>query len=351
MQTKFQTEIRAIHRSDIKNAPYNPRIHGKHAQQAVKDNIKRHGLMSTLTWNERTGNLVGGHMRLKQLDALESKTKGDYTLSVSVVNLSDKEEKEQNIFLNSTKVQGEYDVTALAELMQDLDTVAAGLDSIDFGSPEIDSMFGDVEKPEKKTAREWVPDLIFESNNSFDIPTLKLSHCAKQVGNPFVPYGYNSRDAKNIGTYHFYVDDYRFNAIWDNPTKIINSGCSGIVEPNLSLFDTTPIAYGIHLIYKKRWIARYLQSFGIGVFVDLNVSYKFSEYNVLGVPVGWHSFATRGYSDRIEGLEKELALARAISNGSDNFTFIVYGGGKKVKEVANSENITYIEQVMTDKNR
>lgn len=68
----YETEV--ISRSQIKNAPYNPRIMGKEAKARLKRNISQHGLVAAPTWNRRTGNLVGGHQRLSQLDTLE-KTK------------------------------------------------------------------------------------------------------------------------------------------------------------------------------------------------------------------------------------------------------------------------------------
>lgn len=55
---KFETET--INRQEIKNAPYNPRIMSKGEKKRLKENIAEHGLVSTLTWNRRTGNLVGG---------------------------------------------------------------------------------------------------------------------------------------------------------------------------------------------------------------------------------------------------------------------------------------------------
>lgn len=144
-QTRFQTEIRTIHRSEIKNAPYNPRVISDKAFKKLKDNLKKRGLMSTLTWNETTGNLVSGHQRLKALDMLESKSEGDYMLSVSVVRLTGKEEREQNIFFNSTTVQGEFDLEALADILFDIDAFAAGLDENDLnilGLTQVAESFG-----------------------------------------------------------------------------------------------------------------------------------------------------------------------------------------------------------------
>lgn len=101
-------------------------------------------------------------------------------------------------------------------------------------------------------------DRVYGSDNEFDIPTLRTD---RQPENglllPFAGWGADTRAKKGISTYHFYVEDYRFTAIWKDPASVLRSGCTNLVEPNLSLFDTTPIAYGLQLIYMKRWIARF----------------------------------------------------------------------------------------------
>ena len=48
--------------------PYNPRIIGEGAEKRLRAFIKKHGLFGTIIWNERTGNIVSGHQRLKALD-------------------------------------------------------------------------------------------------------------------------------------------------------------------------------------------------------------------------------------------------------------------------------------------
>ena len=107
--TKFQKgEERYILRSQIKEAPYNPRIIGEGAEKRLRAFIKKHGLFGTIIWNERTGNIVSGHQRLKALDYNEKYPEaGDYQLRVTVVALTDREEKQANVFLNNPDAQGD----------------------------------------------------------------------------------------------------------------------------------------------------------------------------------------------------------------------------------------------------
>lgn len=192
-------------------------------------------------------------------------------------------------------------------------------------------------------------DRIYDSNNEFDVPSLLLDgQPTSGLLLPFAGWGSDTRAKKGISTYHFYVEDYRFTNIWNNPVSVLESGCIELVEPNLSLFDTTPIAYGLQQIYMKRWIARFWQECGAKIYTDLNVAQKFYKYNRLGIPNGYNAFATRGYSDRQEYLKMEIQIAREIS-GKDNPNMIVYGGGEKIKELCIQNNVLYVEQFMANR--
>jgi hypothetical protein len=158
---------------------------------------------------------------------------------------------------------------------------------------------------------------------------------------PFVAWGTVSRKSRMPGTWHFYVDDYRYEALWKNPNRLLETGCINIVEPNFSVYQQTPPAVSNFQIYRKRWLARYWQSRGIRVFVDLNVSKRFYEDNLTGVPDGWSAFVTRGYQDRIYALKDEYGLARAIS-GKQEPLFIVYGGGKDAQIYCQDHNLIWI---------
>ena len=137
-KSKYQAyDTETINRSDIKNAPYNPRIMDEEAKKRLRKNIAKHGLVSALTWNKRTGNLVGGHQRLEQLDSLE-RTK-DYELTVCVVDVDEREEATLNVQLNNPSMQGEWDMDKLADLTDDFDLDLQ--DDLGFTEIDIDLMF------------------------------------------------------------------------------------------------------------------------------------------------------------------------------------------------------------------
>ena len=136
-KSKFQKyTFETISREDIKNADYNPRIMDKEAKKRLKKNLKENGLVSAITWNRRTGNVVGGHQRLEQLDSLEKNK--NYSLDVCVVDVDEREEAKLNVILNNTSLQGEYDLEGLALLTEEFDV---SFEEMGFTKLDIDFMF------------------------------------------------------------------------------------------------------------------------------------------------------------------------------------------------------------------
>jgi hypothetical protein len=142
--SKFQKfEAKTIDRSQIKNATYNPRKIGEDQQKALRKSLRVHGLVETLVWNKRTGNLVGGHQRLSQLDTLEKSQ--NYKLTVSVIDVTIKQEKEINIILNNASVQGEWDVNTLTNLFNDIDIENTGFTDYDLSIFGVDNDIDSIE--------------------------------------------------------------------------------------------------------------------------------------------------------------------------------------------------------------
>lgn len=133
--------IKEVHRGELKNAPYNPRKISKEAKDKLKANIERVGLLEPAIWNERTGNIVGGHQRISIIDSIKG-TK-DYKIKVAAVDLDEKTEVEQNMFLNNISAQGYFDIEALEKLLSepyvtiDEEEVLLDLDNIGFTAAEI----------------------------------------------------------------------------------------------------------------------------------------------------------------------------------------------------------------------
>lgn len=129
------SEVRYIPRNEIKEAAYNPRIIDDDNLKKLTKGIREHGLVVPLCWNERTGNLVSGHQRLKALDKMHRKK--DYKVPCSVIDVDEKEEKQLNVQMNNPSMQGSWDLGALADLNAD----GISFDDMGFNKADIDFMY------------------------------------------------------------------------------------------------------------------------------------------------------------------------------------------------------------------
>lgn len=188
-------------------------------------------------------------------------------------------------------------------------------------------------------------DYIYPTDNDYDIPVLLADNQPVHLELPFAPWGAEARYKKGITTYHFYVDDYRFEALFKDPIKLLQSGCRAIVEPNCSIHDQTPMAYAIYQTFRKRYLCRYLQECGLQVWVDLNVSPHFEHVNTLGVPKGYNAFCTRGVSGWLETTERHWRTAQRIS-GLDRPNMFVYGGGDDVAQWCREHDVIHVKEYM-----
>ena len=109
-------QLKTIPIEKINRALYNPRKDlkpGDSEYEKLRRSIEEFGSVEPLVWNRRTGNLVGGHQRLKVLQAM-----GRDSVEAVVVDLPLEREKALNIALN--KISGDWDEPKLGELLQEL---------------------------------------------------------------------------------------------------------------------------------------------------------------------------------------------------------------------------------------
>lgn len=351
----------------------NPRTITKADFDRLVDSIKINGFWQhrPLAVTERDGKLVvlAGNQRLKAARKLKLE-------QVPVIIYSElTPDEEKDIILRDNINNGDWDFNALQveSVWKDVDFDFVGLsfpeekpdkkkskrvseeayneepeDSGDSEETETDEEEGANEK--ESFYRSMFKDVLYDSDNEFEIPNLLLERQAGKLELPLSPWGANSRLRKDVTTYHFYVDDYRFEALFKDPINLLTSGCKAVVEPNCSCHDQTPIAWGIQLIYKKRWLSRYFQECGIRVYADLNVSHKFIEYNKMGIPKGYNAFFTRGLDGWMESLKSDLQVAQEIS-GLEKPNLIVYGGGDEIKKFCRDNGLLYVTDFINAKKK
>jgi len=122
--------------SEISAAKYNPRKISDEAMGRLTKSLAEFGNIQPITWNARTGNVVGGHQRLKVYKAM-----GKTEVDVWAVDLDEQKEKAANIALN--KLSGEFDMPMLKDILEEIDTGNLDMEITGFGMDEIALMMED----------------------------------------------------------------------------------------------------------------------------------------------------------------------------------------------------------------
>ncbi|SHF43840.1 site-specific DNA-methyltransferase, partial [Caloramator proteoclasticus] len=139
-------EVKKIAVDKINPAKYNPRKKlkpGEAEYEKLKRSIKEFGYVEPIIWNQRTGNIVGGHQRFTVL-----KNEGYKEVDCVVVDLGEQEEKALNIALN--KIHGDWDLPLLKDLLEELDKSMFDVSLTGFEAAEIEEIFSKVHDKEIK---------------------------------------------------------------------------------------------------------------------------------------------------------------------------------------------------------
>ena len=129
-------EIRKIEAARLNPAPYNPRRDlkpGDKDYEKLKRSIEQFGAVEPVVWNKQTGNVVGGHQRLKILLDM-----GLTRIDCVVVDMDERREKALNLALN--RITGDWDEGKLASLMADFDASDFDVSLTGFDASEIDAL-------------------------------------------------------------------------------------------------------------------------------------------------------------------------------------------------------------------
>ncbi len=124
--------------SKLKPADWNPRKISHAELEKLRRSVETFGLLEPIIWNERSGQIVGGHQRVKVLLAA-----GTAETDVIVVDLDEVQERQLNLSLN--RISGDWDEDALRELIQSLHERDADLSLTGFDDDEISDLLDDME--------------------------------------------------------------------------------------------------------------------------------------------------------------------------------------------------------------
>jgi len=129
---------------------------------------------------------------------------------------------------------------------------------------------------------------LFPSDNDLGIPALQLASLdlAPQW---LVPFRTRVRCQQELtdGAVHFFLDDYRFETVWNRPRKALEALApyKTLLTPDFSLYRDWPPVLQMYNVYRSRWCGCFWQSQGLKIIPTISWSTAESyDFCFLGVP-------------------------------------------------------------------
>lgn len=321
--------------------PYdkNPRKNDR-AVKYVAESIKEFGFQSPIIV-DKNDVVICGHTRLKASHKLKLKR-------VPVIiadDLTDEQVKAFRLADNKVSEQAEWDFDLLNEEINDI----LNIDMENFGFE-----FEEEPKP-KKNER-------LRTDNAYNLPFVDVGRTEGFYQMPIIEddahipeglvgfnYALTSKD-KSLGV-HFYIDDYQFERIWNEPQKYINIlkeyDCA--LTPDFSLYMDMPMSMKIWNTFRSRLIGQMMQDSGI--YVIPTVSWAEEEtfdFCFDGLPENAVlSISTVGVKQSPEALKIWKAGVKELLKRKKPSTLLVYGG--EVSFDYGNTNVIYFQNSVTER--
>ena len=207
-------QLKNLPLAELSPAAYNPRKDlqpGDPDYEKLKRSLTEFGYVEPVIWNKVTGQVVGGHQRIKILRDL-----GYQSVDCVVVELDETREKALNVALN--KISGDWDESKLALLIADLDAADFDAELTGFDEAEIQSLIGSLDE-------ESIEDDGFDLNAALEAAAFVEKGDMWRVGRHRLMCG----DATSAANVEALMDGKRANlVVTDPPYNVDFKSSSGL---------------------------------------------------------------------------------------------------------------------------
>lgn len=318
-------EIVELKISDIKPYEKNAKKHPKKQVKRIAASIKEFGMCDPIgVWGD-DNIIIEGHGRLEALKSLGY----DTAPCIRLDHLDDEQRRAYTLAHNKV-AESEWDFSLIDEEVNELD----GFDFEKFGF-EFDFEPEEDEEPKKKKNER------LRTDNAYNLPYVDIERCAGKYQMPIIEQEEHTPDSligfnyaltsknKEAGV-HFYVDDYQFERIWNEPEKYIDvlKEYDCVLTPDFSLYMDMPISMKIWNVFRSRLIGQMCQDAGLIVIPTVSWAEKETfDFCFDGLPEqSVLSISTIGVKNSPEAMEIWREGVKELLKRKKPKTLLVYGG-------------------------
>lgn len=212
--------------------------------------------------------IVCGHTRYKA-----SKKLGYNEIPCIIADdLTEEQIKAFRLADNKVSEKADWDFDLLSDEINDI----IDINMEDFGFEFIDYEKNKIDTQKKVESILNLQKANFEGVGEYDIPELEPIY-EYEIGDikEWIGFNYVLSDKEPEGkAVHFFISDYQFNRIWNNPEKYVDKlrKYEVVLTPDFSPYADMPMATQIFNHYRKHWVGRYLQEYGVKIIPTIRAS-------------------------------------------------------------------------------
>lgn len=166
----------------------------------------------------------------------------------------------------------------------------------------------------------------------YDFPI--MNSCVERP-QELIPFNFALSSKQKEGWLHFFIDDYQFERLWNNPLKYlpIIKRFDGVIAPDFSMFTDMPLAQQIYNCWRNRVISVWLQNEGIKVVPTVEWSDRNSlEWCLDGLPLhGTIAVQTNGCFTDSKSRMNFIKGMDYICNKLSPSSVLIYGRGEEFR--------------------
>lgn len=280
-------QIERIKISDLKPYKLNAKEHPQSQIDKIKKSIQDFGFNDPIAIDE-AGGVIEGHGRLQAMKEMGA----EYIDAIRLSHLTEEQKKAYILVHNKLTLETGFDEELLRIELEGITEI----NMADFGFDMPDELEPPVSPDYKSATQEMKENILnlavaqFAGVGKYDTPQILPTYTMPEV-KEWIGFNYVLSDKNPEGKgVHFFIDDYQFERVWNNPQAYIEKlqKYAAVMAPDFSPYGDMPLATQIFNHYRKHWVARFWQDNAITVIPTIRSSTdpRSLDFYLDGEPIG-----------------------------------------------------------------